>query len=339
MDQWLIENLVCPCHKGNLSVADNKLSCEHGCKFPVVDGVPVMLLRDARQTMGLAMKSLEQSEAGNKDGSLYLDTLGISPQEKQGILDLIKKHGNTVDPVVSYLIAATNGIAYKSHVGKLREYPFPDLRLPDSNGSLFLDLGCNWGRWTIAAARKGYKAVGIDPSLGAVMAAKRVAASLGSNAVFLVGDARYLPFRTASVDQVFSYSVLQHFSREDANLTTAEIGRVLKADGSSLIQMPTKFGIRCLYHQARRGFKDGEGFEVRYWSPAALRRLFDMNIGKTTLSVDCYFGIGLQHSDLALMPVPLKGAVIASELLRRLSEVFPPLVNLADSVYVTSRKT
>ena len=338
MDQWLIENLACPRHREALTFDSDQLSCPCGCKYPVVEGIPVMLLPDARQTMGLANTSLELSQIANSDGGLYLDSLGISAEEKQGVLDLAKKQDTSIDPVVSYMVGATNGIAYKSLVGKLRSYPIPDLRLPAANGSTFLDLGCNWGRWSIAAARKGYKAIGIDPSLGAVMAAKRVSKALGVNAVFIVGDARYLPLRTAVVDQIFSYSVLQHFSREDASLTVSEVGRVLKDNGNSLIQMPTTFGIRCLYHQARRGFSDGGGFEVRYWSIPSLRRLFTTAIGKTRFSVDCFFGIGLQYSDLKLMPIALKAAVIASEGLRALSKVFPPLVYVADSVYVSSRK-
>jgi len=338
MDQWLIENLVCPRHKDALSFNNNYLSCPCGCQYPVVDGIPIMLLPDAQQTMGLANTSLELSHESNTDDGLYLDSLGISAEEKRGVLDLVEKQDTAIDPVVSYMVGATNGIAYKSLVGKLSSYPIPDLRLPTANGSVFLDLGCNWGRWSIAAARKGYKAIGIDPSLGAVMAARRVSRALGVDAVFIVGDARFLPVKTASVDQVFSYSVLQHFSREDAGLTAAEVGRVLKDNGNSLIQMPTQFGIRCLYHQARRGFRDGRGFEVRYWSVPALRHLFISTVGKTRFSVDCFFGIGLQYSDLRLMPGALKVAVIASETLRGLSKVFPPLVYLADSVYVSSRK-
>jgi uncharacterized protein YbaR (Trm112 family)/SAM-dependent methyltransferase len=338
MHQWLIENLVCPRHKETLSFDNSQLSCPCGCQYPVVDGVPIMLVPDARQTMDLADTSMELSRIANSDGGLYLDSLGMSAEEKQGVISLIEKQDTGIDPVVSYMVGATNGIAYKSLVGKLRTYPIPDLRLPTANGSVFLDLGCNWGRWSIAAARKGYKAIGIDPSLGAIMAAKRVTRALGVDAIFIVGDARYLPVKTASVDQVFSYSVLQHFSREDAFLTAAEVGRVLNEKGSSFIQMPTKFGIRCLYHQARRGFRDGSGFEVRYWSVPALRNLFTATVGKTLFSVDCFFGIGLQYSDLRLMPGALKVAVIVSEMLRGLSKVFPPLVYVADSVYVSSKK-
>jgi ubiquinone/menaquinone biosynthesis C-methylase UbiE len=44
-----------------------------------------------------------------------------------------------------------------------------------------------------------------------------------------VGDARFLPFRAGSVDVVFSYSVVQHFSKDDASREIKEVGRVLQA--------------------------------------------------------------------------------------------------------------
>lgn len=338
MDQWLIDNLVCPRHQLALSFDEGQLSCEHGCRYPIVDGVPVMLVADTRQTMELAETSLSLSQDMHSNDGLYLESLGISDQEKQGILELVEEKVTSIDPVVSYMLGATNGIAYKSLVGNLREYPIPELRLPNANGEIFLDIGCNWGRWSIAAARKGWKVIGIDPSLGAVMAATRVAKRLGLTAVFIVGDARFLPIRAESVDQVFSYSVIQHFSRDDAALTIEQIGRVLKRDGSSLIQMPTKFGIRCLYHQARRSFAEGLNFDVRYWSIPALSRLFTSAVGKTRFSVDCYFGIGLQYSDIGIMPLGLKIVVFASEILRRISRVFYPLIFVADSVYVSSKR-
>lgn len=55
--------------------------------------------------------------------------------------------------------------------------------------------------------------MGIDPSLKAIRAARRVARQLGVEAFYIVGDNRFLPFRTETLDQFFSYSVLQHLSR------------------------------------------------------------------------------------------------------------------------------
>ncbi len=168
------------------------------------------------------------------------------------------------------------------------------------------------------------------------MAAKRVARQLGVDAEFIVGDARFLPLAQSAVDCAFSYSVLQHMSREDVALVVAEIGRVVKKNGNSFVQMPTKFGLRCLYHQIRRRFREAKGFEVRYWSLPSLKKLFSSHLGRTTFSVDCFFGIGLQFSDFHLMTPTLKVIVTASEFLRALSRVITPLTWVADSIYVSS---
>ena len=178
----------------------------------------------------------------------------------------------------------------------------------------------------------------IDPVPGHVATARALSPKAGSIDA-QIGDARFLPFKDSAIDRVFSYSVLQHFSRDDVALVISEVGRVLKDKGTAFIQMPTKFGLRCLYHQARRGFREGVGFEVRYWTLPSLAALFASKIGTTEFSVDCFFGIGLQFSDLHLMPPGLKMIVSASEGLRLASTVFTPLVWAADSVYVSSVKT
>jgi SAM-dependent methyltransferase len=206
--------------------------------------------------------------------------------------------------------------------------------MAEGHGRRLLDIGCSWGRWTMGAQERGFDAVGIDPSLGAVLAATRVAKQLNRPARFVVGDARQLPFRDGLFDAVYSYSVLQHFSYGDAARAIAEIGRVLAPNGIAKIQMPTRYGARCLYHQLRRGFRTPRGFEVRYWTWPQLRRVFSAGVGRTTLEVDGYFGIGLQPSDATLMPARLALVLQVSEFLKRLSTVIPPLRRVADSVFV-----
>jgi ubiquinone/menaquinone biosynthesis C-methylase UbiE len=286
-----------------------------------------------------SLKQAGQTEVDAVEDPYYLDTTGISGSERAELKRrLCSQADGRIDPVVSFLIGATNGIAYKHLIGKLREYPIPELRLPPANGQVLLDVGCSWGRWSIAAARLGYATIGIDPSLGAVLAARRVAAQLGLNAKYVVGDARSLPFRTGSVHVVFSYSVLQHFSSHDAIRAVKDSGRVLQANGRCVIQMPTVLGMRCLYHQARRRFREARDFEVRYWSIPALRQLFTEHVGPTTFSVDCFFGIGLQAADRQWMPPSLRAVIHASELLRKTSRALPGLCYVADSVYVESTR-
>lgn len=333
--EWLAEQLVCPRHRVSLVHHASSLACAHGCSFPIVDGVPVMLLAEQQQTIGVATSSLTQK--AHEGAPWYLETLGISDEEKYGILALAET-SSRIDPVVSYLVGATNGIAYKGLIGRLESYPLPDIPLPEGGGRLLLDLGCSWGRWILAAARQGYRPIGIDPSLGAVMAARRVAASLGVDAAFIVGDARFLPLRSSALDVVYSYSVLQHLSPDDVQRVVREVSRVLKPGGQATVQMPTHLGIRCLYHQARRRFRTPVGFEVRYWSLPGLRRAFSA-IGPVRFSVDCYFGIGLQRSDLPLLSGLPAVAVRLSEAVKRLATVVSPLVWLADSVFVRAEKT
>jgi SAM-dependent methyltransferase len=181
--------------------------------------------------------------------------------------------------------------------------------------------------------------VGIDPSLGAVLAARRVAQQMGVEAEFVVGDARFLPFKDGAFDVGFSYSVLQHFAKVEAEVAVRELKRVLRPDGQALVQMPNRLGIRCLLHQFRRGFHEGAGFDVRYWSLRELRKWGELWKGEIEFSVDCFFGIGLQLSDAALMPIQRRWILIASEILRRWSRYLPALIYLADSVYICCRRS
>ncbi len=243
-----------------------------------------------------------------------------------------------VDARVSELVAGTNGLAYLHLVGRLDDYPIPDMRLPRAQGALLLDVGCSWGRWSIAAARLGYLPVGIDPAFESVQAAKQVASELGLKALFVVGDARALPFRAEAIDVAYSYSVLQHFSTADVGTALCEMDRVLKPGGKSLVQMATAFGIRCLYHQIRRGFREAVNFEVRYRRIGRLKEMFTRRIGPSRLSVDCFFGLGIQESDIRMMPLWLRVVFRTSGLLRRASRTFPWLMYVADSVYIESTK-
>jgi ubiquinone/menaquinone biosynthesis C-methylase UbiE/uncharacterized protein YbaR (Trm112 family) len=340
VDRWYLANLVCPIDRHPLSEEGSALVCAGAHRYPVVDGVPVMLVADATQTIDLATASLARAQSTLVDErapELYLESLGISEDEKKGVLDLARD-GSTIDPVVAHLVAATNGLMYRHLIGTLDRYPVPDIPLPTGEGRRLLDVGCSWGRWTLAAARRGFNAVGIDPSLGAVMAARRVARQLGADTHYVVGDARHLPFADARFDCVYSYSVLQHLSRDDASRAIGEIGRVLTRGGIAKVQMPTRFGVRCLYHQAKRGFRDGRGFEVRYWTLPALRRLFAERIGRSRVEVDCYFGIGLQAADAALMTPKLRRIVSASERLKAASKYFGPLTWVADSVFIEAAR-
>ena len=330
--------LVCPYEGLPLARDRRVLKCPNEHAFPIVEDVPVLLRRDVPHTISLASASLRHAWAdieGRNADPLFVETLGISDEQKTDLFIALSRHQD-VDPVVSYLVAATNGILYKNVIGQLHDYPIPDIRLADGRGKILLDVGCSWGRWSMAASKKGYVPVGLDPSLGAVLAAKRLAKRLGLPFHGVVADVRFLPFRTDSFDVAFSYSVLQHFSKSDARMSFESIRRILRTDGTFLVQMASALGIRSLQHQMRRGFRKPKDFDVRYWSPRELLGTFNEILGPTKLEVDCYFGLGLQPSDLQLMSGMGKLVVFGSEGLRSASKVFRPLLYFADSLYLRS---
>jgi len=346
IDPWYVMNLVCPVDNSSLRFDGRALVSVVGRSYPVVDGLPVMLVPGERETIGVARMSLQRA-LGDKlvidrrAPEFYLESLGISDEEKAGLLEFAKRADAAVDPVVAFMIGATSGYAYKHLIGGvgLDTYPIPEIRLPPAGAATrLLDVGCNWGRWSIAAARKGYLVVGIDPALGAVMAARRIARQTGLDIKYVVADGRFLPFKDASFDVAYSYSVLQHFSRQDAERTLAAVGRVLKPGGLAAIQMAAKYGLRSLQHQISRRFHPPVGFEVRYWTPAELREAFERHIGPTSLRTDCYFGLGWQWSDRAFMRGRMKVILIASEILRRGSDVAPALRLVADSLFCFAAK-
>jgi len=317
VDKALLELLVCPRDHQVLEQRKHHLLCPSGHRYPIVEGIPILLLSEIPQTHVEGTRSLQ---VGASCESMPASLPSPLPGE--------------IDPFVQDIIGATNGMLYVRLVGKLTDYPIPYLRLPQGNGKRFLEIGCNWGRWCVAAARMGYRPVGIDPSLKGIRAARQVARQLGIEVHYVVGDGRHLPFAAGTFDQVFSYSVLQHLSKENARLTLQEVARALHSAGGFLVQMPNCFGIRCLYHQARRGFHEGRDFDVRYWTPRELASTFRATFGSARVFVDGFFSLNAQISDVNLLPWKYRTVVYASETLRKISVVFPPLTYVADSLYI-----
>jgi 2-polyprenyl-3-methyl-5-hydroxy-6-metoxy-1,4-benzoquinol methylase len=239
-----------------------------------------------------------------------------------------------IDQHVRASLIKTHGNLYRG--ARLTRYPIPACPLPPGEGRELLDLGCNWGRWTIAAARAGWRATGIDRGKKSIGAARRVAEQLGVDAEYAIGDVRELPFGDASFDAVFSYSVLQHLAKSDVRTVVSEIRRVLRPDGLVWIEMPNARGPLNLARQARRGFSPGSGQDVRYWTLGELRAAFGP-LGPVSIAADGFFTINPQMGDLDLLPPASRLVVRLSDVLRRASARAPFLVEVADSVVVQAR--
>lgn len=325
MNEWLRGHLVCPRDKQELRFGGGEMSCASGHAYPVVDDIPIMLVDDAESTHGYIEETLRTAKSNE---------IAVSPDDHSG--NSAENNCFVVDEFVQKEVPYTSGNLYFSLQNRLTRYPIPELRLPPGSGERMLDIGCNWGRWSIGAAQKGYQPIGLDPSLEAVRAARRVSKQLGVDANFVVGDARFLPFASGAFDVVFSYGVFQHLSKENVRMSLDEAARVLKSNGRTLFQMPNKYGLRQYQQHRRRGFSEGEGFEIRYWTPSELMETFENKFGETKMSTDCFFGLGIQGRDADLLPLQYKAVVYASEILRKISRIVKPLTKVADSVYLES---
>ena len=331
--------LACPVDGSPLLRVGDEWVSGAGRRYPTIQGIPVLFRPDVSNTLAAMAQSRALASRSGSDAAdpWCVDTLGLMDEQRTLLLQALQQGEHAVDPVVAHLIAATCGNLYLDLVGNLPRYPIPNFRLKNGSGKVLVDLGCNWGRWCMAAATEGFLPIGVDPQIGAVLAARRVAEQLGVKAHFICADARHLPLRAGVADVVFSYSVIQHLSREDVSQVIETSSRVLKPGGELLVQMPNVMGPRCFYQWARRGFNDGSGFNVRYWPWGQLRKAFGA-IGSVDFEIDCFFGIGLQPSDADLMPLMWKALLQASEMLRRLEGIVPGLAWLADSVYVHAVK-
>jgi len=325
LDPWLARQLVCPRDAHDLTIEFDTMQCRLGHNYPVVGGIPILLIPEANVTHQAATVSINQA-------------CRASPSETSQSREAWPT--GAIDSFVQLAIGSTNGQMWWPLVGRLREYPVPNLSLepPSKHEEWFLDLGCNWGRWCLAAGRLGYRAVGIDVSLDAVRAAYRVAHELSVKAQYLVADARYIPFRDATFSVVSSYSVLQHFEKADATRALSEARRVLVEGGIAHVQMANRYGVRSLYHQAARGFRQPTDFEVRYWGPRELVATAERLIGPAALRPDGYFSLNAQAAEAHLLPRRFRAVARASGFLQALSAYVPALTSAADSVWGVAHK-
>jgi 2-polyprenyl-3-methyl-5-hydroxy-6-metoxy-1,4-benzoquinol methylase len=321
----LTEHLACPIHRTPLQQAGDTLRCSSGCEYPVFNGIPFLLSAKVEQTSDvMADESFELAEK-LKSGSDDAHARNSVPK-------------NGIDPRVQDYVAHTNSHLYKSLVGKLDRYPIPEFPMqPSSDSPVVLDIGCGWGRWCFAAAQRGFVPVGIDPSLPHVLAAQRVAKQLGLKAHFVVADSRYLPFQPDTFDAAFSFSVLQHLSRENVELTLQSLSPLMKQGGTSMLHIINWLGLRSLQVQLRRGFRDGpDQFDTRYWSIPDALETFSKKLGPSRVEIDGYF-VQARYEDRHLLTASNRAILEISRALTKASHVVPLLSRVADNIWIISK--
>lgn len=319
----LMERLVCPVHRSRLAHQAETLRCDSGCEYPVFHGVPFLLPDEIKHT----------SNAMANESYEYVRKLKARAGDES--VSVVNGH---IDDRVQEFVAHTNSLLYKSVIGKLDRYPIPEIPMRSSApGEVLLDIGCGWGRWCLAAAQQGFIPVGIDPSLPHLLAAQRVAKQLNLEAYFVVADSRYLPFLPNTFDAAFSFSVLQHFSHKNVELTIESLAPLMKAGGTSKLHILNWIGLRSLQVQLSRGFRDGpDEFDTRYWSIRDALRVFGARLGPSRVEVDGYF-VQARYEDRDLLTATNRTMLEISHALTAAARTVPLLGKFADNVFIVSQ--
>ena len=296
-----------------MNFQDDVLGCEQGHRFAMEQGVPVFF-------EGVRREALPANMAPAK----------LSPRVE------------AIDPFVDHWLVNTHGNLYWQARGRLRRYPIP--AWPHSahgQGKMLVDVGCSWGRWSIAASRAGYQSIGVDVHLDALNAGMRVSRQVGTACDFVCASADRLPFRSGSVDFIFSYSVLQHLDRDTVRQFFREAGRVLKPQGICLVQLPNTIGPYNLIRRMRRGLlRTLPGpFEMRYWSRGQIHdAVSEAGLSQLKIRADGYFSQNPQTADLDILSAAGKLVVLTSYAGCKVASLVPFLTRFADSFWVEARK-
>ncbi len=318
IDPRLLNILRCPTSGLPLEIkGDGLVSADGSTRYPVVAGIPCLM-----------PDSIEPTHAGYR--------VVVDENRRQGHANI---NGEDVASFVQAMIVSTCGNLFRGT--NLRgAYPIPDFPRV-FRADTILEVGCNWGRWSIAGAKAGYKLIGMDIHLKALMCARSLSRELtpGNEPFFVLADARHMPFRPESFGGVFSYSCIQHFSKKHAEVILSEISRVMKRQAKSVIQMAHRGGIRSTVALGRRMFSGGAEFDVRYYSIPNLLQLLESSIGPSEWYVDCFFGLNVHSSDRHLVPYSKRWIVDLAELFLWASTRVPFVGKFSDSVFVSSTKS
>jgi SAM-dependent methyltransferase len=133
-------------------------------------------------------------------------------------------------------------------------------------GALVVDIGCGTGSLIAHLARRGYRALGVDPLGGFLPRQDR-------DSRLLWGDACALPIQSGTCDAVLLLDVLEH---TDDRLALDEARRVLRPSGAAILTVPAqrwlwsthderaghlrRYSRSELFHRVRAA-----GFDVEGW--------------------------------------------------------------------------
>lgn len=147
------------------------------------------------------------------------------------------------------------------------------LKRMDIRDTIVMEVGAATARDSVVLAENGAVSVALDYSHEALRLAGEAAERAGVRLLLVCGDALALPFKKDSIDLVFHQGVLEHF--RDPELLLNENSRVLKRDGTVLVDVPQTFHVYTVIKKTLIAFNAWfAGWETQF-TPQSLSRLLE----------------------------------------------------------------
>ncbi|MFC2149408.1 methyltransferase domain-containing protein [Candidatus Auribacterota bacterium] len=195
IDLWNL--LCCPKCKADVEVHSDHIVCT-GCsqRYEIVDGIPVMLIKDDMDSTRDISLSKWGEHYDNFDVTRYMD-------DYRGL--------------------------YESYANRLFERPVDGLKC---SSNIVLEIGCGPGASRGFWFDKGFGYVGIDFSLSVLRAAKGIKEFPKERSLFVCGDILNPPFKKDVFAVIWGSGVIEHFRDTLGSLKlirkiTTQGGRIL----------------------------------------------------------------------------------------------------------------
>ena len=328
--------IICPNCKGkNLIFKKKSILCKY-CKeiYPLIFDIPILITRKKCKELKLDYHKKNFEKEILRSNNFKLN--------KFGILKYVEK-----------ILMGTSGILYKD-INNLKKYPIANIPFnkQTSKKLFFLDVGCGWGRWTINAAQKNFKCIGIDVSIHSLIAAKKICHQLNiEDCYFICCDVKTMPLKNNSFDRVFSFSFLQHFSEKNLNIILINTFNKMKDKGVFKTQMVNKFSVRGIYNNFKIKFfrenmiktgkmdkrVDEDNFTVRYFSISKINKVFRQYYLLKKIENYSFF-TQAQYSDFRIFSKKFKLFLIISNFLNYISKYVFFSKYISDNILLTLSK-
>jgi ubiquinone/menaquinone biosynthesis C-methylase UbiE len=155
-------------------------------------------------------------------------------------------------------------------------------------GERAVDIGCGTGIYTVEAARRGARVIGVDPSMEMLAVAREKFRQAGLTGFFVCALAEDLPFRSERFDLVLSVTSLCFVRSPDRAIE--QIQRVLMPGGRLVLGELNRWSLWAFMRRLKGLFVDTMYNQAYFWDRLELERLLQRKgLSSSAVRILLYF--------------------------------------------------